>query len=140
LIADSEKLMYVSLKQDNSSEIVIQSAGQRTSVLKRPEFITWATYAGTGHILYQMGSSTQRGIASFSIWALPFDAAKLSRKGEPFQAVSDGMAPTVSSGGTLVYRTRPEKENRLVWGGCWEPSASHKPSSETQALRQTVSG
>jgi Tol biopolymer transport system component/predicted Ser/Thr protein kinase len=115
LIADSEKLMYVSLKQDNSSEIVIQSAGQRTSVLKRPEFITWATYAGTGHILYQMGSSTQRGIASFSIWALPFDAAKLSRKGEPFQAVSDGMAPTVSSGGTLVYRTRPEKENRLVW-------------------------
>jgi eukaryotic-like serine/threonine-protein kinase len=115
LLPDSEKLMYVSLKQDNSSEIVIQTAGQRTSVVKRAEFITWATYSPTGHILYQMGSSTQRGIASFSVWALPFDAVKLSRTAEPFQAVSDGMAPTVSSRGTLVYRTRPEKENRLVW-------------------------
>jgi hypothetical protein len=83
--------------------------------VKRSEFITWATYARTGHILYQLGSSTQRGIASFSIWALPFNAAKLARTAEPFQAVSDGMAPTVSAGGTLVYRTRPEKTNRLVW-------------------------
>jgi Tol biopolymer transport system component len=115
LLPGSDKLMYVSLKQDNSSEIVIQTGGQRTSVVKRAEFITWATYSSTGHILYQLGSSTQRGIASFSIWALPFDAAKLSRTGEPFQAVSDGMAPTVSSGGTLVYRTRAEKENRLAW-------------------------
>jgi eukaryotic-like serine/threonine-protein kinase len=115
LLPDSNKLMYVSMKQDNSSEIVIQTARQRTSVVKRAEFITWATYSRTGHILYQMGSSTQRGIASFSIWALPFDAAKLARTAEPFQAVSDGMAPTVSSGGTLVYRTRPEKENRLAW-------------------------
>jgi serine/threonine-protein kinase len=115
LLPGSNKLMYVSLRQDNSSEIVIQTAGQRTSVVKRAEFITWATYSSTGHILYQLGSSTQRGIASFSIWALPFDAAKLSRTGEPFQAVSDGMTPTVSSGGTLVYRTRPEKANRLDW-------------------------
>ena len=115
LLPDSKKLMYVSLKQDNSSEIVVQTGGQRTSVIKRPEFITWAVYSRTGHILYQMGSSTQRGIASFSIWALPFDAAKLRRTAEPFQAISDGMAPTVSSAGTLVYRTRPQKENRLVW-------------------------
>src|SRR5258708_32046337 len=62
-----------------------------------------------------MGSFTQRGIASFSIWALPFDASKLTRTGEPFPAVSDGMGPTVSAAGTLVYRTRPQKENRLVW-------------------------
>src|SRR5258708_32653751 len=62
-----------------------------------------------------MGSFTQRGIASFSIWALPFDASKLTRTGEPFQAVSDGMGPTVSAAGTLVYRTRPQKENWLVW-------------------------
>jgi eukaryotic-like serine/threonine-protein kinase len=115
LLPDGKKLMYVSLKEDNSSEIVIQAGGQRTSVAKRAEFITWATYSPTGHILYQLGSSTQRGIASFSIWALPFDAAKLSGTGEAFQAVSDGLAPTVSSGGTLVYRTRPEKEDRLVW-------------------------
>src|SRR5260370_39780204 len=108
--------MYVSLKQDNSSEIVIQTGGQRTSVIKRAEFITWTAYSRTGHILYQMGSSTQRGIASFSIWALPFDASKLTRTGEPFQAVSDGMGPTVSAAGTLVYRTRPQKENWLVWG------------------------
>jgi eukaryotic-like serine/threonine-protein kinase len=115
LLPDSKKLMYVSVKQDNSSEIVIQTGGQRASVMKRTEFITWAAYSGTGHILYQMGSSTQRGIASFSIWALPFDAAKLTSTGEPFQAVSDGMTPTASSAGTLVYRTRPQKENRLVW-------------------------
>jgi eukaryotic-like serine/threonine-protein kinase len=115
LLPESKKLMYVSLKQDNSSEIVVQTAGKRISVIKRTEFITWATYSRTGHILYQLGSSTQRGIASFSIWALPFDPAKLSKTAEPFQAVSDGMAPTVSSGGTLVYRTRPDRKNRLVW-------------------------
>jgi serine/threonine protein kinase len=100
-------------KQDNSSEIIIQTGGQWTSVIKRAEFITWV-YSRTGHILYQMGSSTQRGIASFSIGALPFDAAKLRRTGEPFQAISDGMAPTVSAAGTLLYRTRSQKENRLV--------------------------
>ncbi len=115
LLPDSKKLMYVSLKQDNSSEIVVETGGRRTSVIKSAEFITWAVYSRTGHILYQMGSSTQRGIASFSIWALPFDAVKLRRTAEPFQAISDGMAPTVSSAGTLVYRTRPQKENRLVW-------------------------
>jgi serine/threonine-protein kinase len=115
LLPDSKKLMYVSLKQDNSSEIVVETGGQRTSVIKSAEFITWAVYSRTGHILYQRGSSTQRGIASFSIWALPFDAVKLRRTAEPFQAISDGMAPTVSSAGTLVYRTRPQKENRLVW-------------------------
>lgn len=115
LLPGSKKLMYVILKEDNSSEIVVQTGGQRTSVLKRPEFITWAVYSRTGHILYQLGSSTQRGIASFSIWALPFDAASLKKTGEPFQAIADGMSPTVSSAGTLVYRTRPQKENRLVW-------------------------
>ncbi len=149
LLPDSEKLMYVSLKQDNSSEIVIQTAGQRTSVVKRAEFITWATYSRTGHILYQMGSSTQRGIASFSIWALPFDAAKLSRTAEPFQAVSDGMAPTVSSGGTLVYRTRPEKENRLVWvnrqgrvlGAIGQPQAAiRNPSISPDGQRVAAEG
>jgi serine/threonine-protein kinase len=115
LLPDSKKLMYVSLKQDNSSEIFVQTGGQRTSVLKRAEFITWTSYSRTGHILYQLGSSTQRGIASFSVWALPFDAASLKKTGEPFQAIADGMSPTVSSAGTLVYRTRPQKENRLVW-------------------------
>jgi len=115
LLPDSEKLMYVILKQDNSSEIVVQNGGRRTSVVSRTEFITWATYTRTGHILYEVGSSTQRGNASFSVWAGPFDSDKLTKKGEPFQVVSDGMAPTVSSGGTLVYRTRREKENRLVW-------------------------
>lgn len=115
LLPDSEKLMYVILKQDDSSEIVIQTGGRRTSVVSRAEFITWATYSRTGHILYELGTSTQRGNASFSVWAVPFDADKLARKAEPFQVVSDGMAPTVSSGGTLVYRTRREKENRLVW-------------------------
>ena len=115
LLPDSDKLMYVILKQDNSSEIVIQTGGHRTPVVSRTEFITWASYIRTGHILYQLGSSTQRGNASFSIWTVPFDADKLAKKGEPFQVVSDGMTPTVSSGGTLVYRTRREKENRLVW-------------------------
>ena len=142
------KLMYVSLKQDNSSEIVVQAAGQRTSVLKRAEFITWASYS-SGHVLYQMGSSTQRGIASFSIWALPFDPAKLSATGESFKAVSDGMAPTVSSTGTLVYRTRPEKENRLAWvsrqgkvlGAIGQPQAEiRNPSISPDGQRVAADG
>ena len=115
LLPNSDKLLYVVLKQDNSSELVAQSSGHRTSILSRAEFITWATYSPTGHIMYELGTSTARGNASYSVWATPFDAEKLSRTGEPFQVVSNGMAPTVSSGGTLVYRARSEKENRLVW-------------------------
>ena len=115
LLPDSNKLMYVILKQDDTSEIVVRNGGRRTSVVSRAEFITWTTYSDTGHILYQLGSSTQRGNASFSVWALPFDADKLAKKGESFEVVAEGAAPTVSSGGTLVYRTRHEKENRLVW-------------------------
>jgi serine/threonine-protein kinase len=115
LLPGNDKLMYVILKQDDSSEIVVRNGGRRTSVLSRAEFVTWATYSRTGHILYQLGSSTQRGNASFSVWALPFDTDKMASRGEPFEVVSDGVAPTVSLGGTLVYRTRREKENRLVW-------------------------
>ena len=115
LLPDSKKLMYVILKEDDSSEIVVRSGHQRTSFVSRPEFITWASYSRSGHVLYQLGNSTQRGNASFSVWALPFDAGKLTRTSEPFQVVADGLAPTVSSAGTLVYRTRREKENRLVW-------------------------
>lgn len=115
LLPGSDTLLYVVLKQDNSSEIVAQSAGRRTPILSRAEFITWATYSPTGHILYQLGTSTQRGNASYSIWAAPFNASKISTTGEPFQVVSDAMAPTISAGGTLVYRARREKENRLTW-------------------------
>jgi eukaryotic-like serine/threonine-protein kinase len=115
LLPASDKLLYVVLKQDNSSEIVVQSVGRRIPILSRAEFVTWATYSATGHILYQLGTSTQRGNASYSIWAAPFSANKLSATGEPFPVVSDGMAPTVSAGGTLVYRARYEKENRLAW-------------------------
>lgn len=114
LLPDGNSLMYVVLKQDNSSAVVVQSSSRRT-ILSRPEFITWATYARSGHVLYELGTSTQRGNASYSIWAAPFDAGKSAPAGEPFQVVSDGIAPTVSSAGTLVYRSRREKENRLVW-------------------------
>jgi len=149
LLPGSDKLMYVVLKQDDSSEIVVKTGGRRTPVVSRAEFITWATYSPSGHILYELGSSTQRGNASFSVWATPFNADKPARTAEPFQVVSDGMAPTVSSGGILVYRSRREKENRLVWvnrqgrvvGAIGQPQAViRNPSISPDGRRVAVEG
>ena len=115
LLPDGHSLMFVSLKEDGTSEIAVVSSGDRISVVQHPEFLSWPSFAATGHIVYERGASTPRGVASVSIWALPFDGNELTRIGEPFQIVPEGTSPTVSSTGMLTYRSRPTTQNSLVW-------------------------
>ena len=72
LLPDSDKLMYVILKQDNSSEIVIQTGGHRTPVVSRTEFITMQTRVV---IAAPVGLSTVVGAAMAVVAAPLFGVA-----------------------------------------------------------------
>jgi len=67
-------------------------------------------YSPTGHILFRR-SPTNPGI-----WALPFSLDRLEATGEPFLAAPAGVAPSVSSDGTLVYQEGSAATSlRLTW-------------------------
>ena len=55
----------------------------------------------SGYVLYHTGRN------SSEIWALPFHASKLERRGEAFPVAAGGMLPSVSDDGTLVYVADP---------------------------------
>ena len=60
-------------------------------------------YSPTGHILYQSARENLEFLSSGSIWALPFSLVDAQAVGEPFPIVSDAIAPSIASDGTLVY-------------------------------------
>lgn len=65
-------------------------------------------YSDSGYVLY--GSAAGRA----SLYAVPFDAKKLTVTGEPFRLVEDASDPGVSTDGALVYVTGGSRFSDLV--------------------------
>jgi serine/threonine-protein kinase len=73
-------------------------------------FLPKAVYSPTGHVLYARGGNNE------GIWALPFSIDRLEATGEPFLVVADGIGPSASNDGTLVYRQFEfDPPEQLVW-------------------------
>jgi hypothetical protein len=72
-----------------------------------------AVYSPEGYLIH--GAS---GAADPGLWALPFSLANLQPTGESFPVSTDGVFPSVSQDGTLVYRDPLGTTGRmktLVW-------------------------
>jgi eukaryotic-like serine/threonine-protein kinase len=102
-----------------SESIVVQTEDRREVIHTEAAVLGLPVYSPTGHILYQrrpadtadpdVPLTTRR-----SIWAIPFSIADLTRTGDPFLVVENGVRPTVSSDGTLVYRVDTGQKTQLV--------------------------
>ena len=89
-------------QRGQNRHIVLPIQGERAA---------FPVYSPTGHIVYQRGFPGSGGI-----WAVPFDAGSLSVTGEPFLVAQDGIYPSVSIDGTLVYHsTASAGLKQLAW-------------------------
>ena len=69
----------------------------------------YPAYDSSGHILYQTS------LRSSGIWAVSFSLASLEVTGSPFLVVPDGVKPSLSVDGTLVYADPVRVSEQLVW-------------------------
>ena len=111
-LPDGQTELLVVWKGEGNTEFVVQSGETRRTLIKYADEVGgWPVFSPTGHILYQRGFNISKGI-----WAFPFSLSSLTRTGEPFLVAQDGSLPSVSSDGTLVYRsTNTGGMQQLVW-------------------------
>ena len=108
-LPDGHSLLLAINGFDGHNEIVVQSGDTRTSVVSSEVRIEGVTYSPTGHVLYQLGWPESEGI-----WAVPFSLSSLTSVGDPFLVVENGMWPSMSRDGTLVYGVY-QGAQQLVW-------------------------
>ena len=112
-----ESLLYAATVGKKDGALVVDTGQERRVILPgHGERLAFPIYSPTGHIVYQRGFPDSKGI-----WAVPFDAGSLRVTGEPFPVDATGSYPTVSSDGTLVYRSAEvggwgnPSPGRLTW-------------------------
>ncbi len=106
-LPDGNSLLHSVRRADGTAQVVVQTTKGRIELFETTD-IAVARYSPSGHILYQ--NDWWEG----NIWAVPFDAATFEITGERFLVAESGYMPSVSSNGTLVYRTYAPSE-QLVW-------------------------
>jgi eukaryotic-like serine/threonine-protein kinase len=112
ILPDKRGLIFT-VKTENSFDLVVQSGDIKHCLLSQDDFIMWPIYSPTGHLLYQSGWPTNRGI-----WAVAFDISTLKVTGNPFPVARDGIYPSIADDGTLVYRQEAPTaggEQQLRW-------------------------
>jgi Tol biopolymer transport system component len=108
-----EGLLYAATVSVTAGGLVVQQERQQRVILNNAEErLAFPMYSPAGQIIYQRGFPNSKGI-----WAVPFDGMQVT--GDPFPVDPVGSYPTVSSNGTLVYRTVDEiisfPPGRLIW-------------------------
>jgi Tol biopolymer transport system component len=105
-------LMYVVHLLDGQSRVAILEGGKEKTVFSQSGWGAWgATYSPTGHLLLM-----RRVDHATSIWAVPFSLSDLEATGQPFVVAGDGVYPSVSADGTLLYvKPAAQAEGQLAW-------------------------
>jgi eukaryotic-like serine/threonine-protein kinase len=107
-----KELMYVVHLVDGHSRIEVLAGEKRETVYGEGGWDAWgARYSAIGHLILQREEGNTE-----SIWAVPFSLSELKTTGQPFMVSGNGMLPSVSADGTLLYVTpAPPGESHLVW-------------------------
>lgn len=95
-----------------SSRIVIHSpdTGRRDVEGLSDGFVSIAGYTAK-HLLYYRDGLPGEG----DLWAVPFSASEGALTGEPFPVIQDVNSVSLSTDGTLVYRTSVRPPQQLAW-------------------------
>jgi hypothetical protein len=93
-LPDRRGFLYRVRYQDRSHDLLVQSNGQRTTLLHVPpgDVIADHVYASSGHVLYAHRQSS----IDFNIWALPVSPSDFSRIGDPFVVAQKARFPSVT--------------------------------------------
>ncbi|MGD8414208.1 MAG: protein kinase [Candidatus Latescibacterota bacterium] len=99
LLPGGKGVLYVAHRANGSPDTIELLAGgeQKQLVQVEGQRLWNPQYSPSGHILYR------RSGVNAGVWALPFSLSKLEATGEPFLVAADGVDPSVSGDGTLVY-------------------------------------
>ena len=111
-VPGSRLLVFRRLNRDDTSDLVIQEEGVRRVLVhggKDEEFLN-SMVTASGYLVY-----TRRRDPDMGIWAVRFDPASGSVRGDPFPVVNNGRIPSVSIDGTLVYSSGKPGLQQLVW-------------------------
>ena len=95
------------------SDVVVHSLvdGQRKVVLTEETVPPEPVYSPSGHLLYRRFYAGRRGI-----WAIRLSTDTWKATGEAFPVAHDGLSPTVSREGNLVYlEDRAGGRQQLAW-------------------------
>ncbi|MBI4550860.1 MAG: PD40 domain-containing protein, partial [Candidatus Latescibacteria bacterium] len=112
VLPGGETLVFAVDMIDSAGALVVQDGDTRMMLVRHPgDALAFPIYSPTGHLVYQ------RGGWDVGIWAVPFDLRSRRKTGEPFLVAAQGDIPSVSSDGTLVYRSLSEGARQLVWVG-----------------------
>ncbi|MFH0729876.1 MAG: protein kinase [Pseudomonadota bacterium] len=110
-LPDGRGLLYVMVRPDGPSELMVRSNGMNRSLVKCVEGrIFYPIYSASGYLLYQKGLASDYGI-----WAVPFSLDRLETTGDSFPVAENGAWPSVSEDGTLTYTSEPPFKQQLVW-------------------------
>jgi Tol biopolymer transport system component len=114
VLPDGTSFVAAATSRDGVGSLVLLGPSGETKLVRHPgEVLAFPVYARSGYVVYQRGLPVSKGI-----WALPFDAASLKIRGEPFLVAADGAFPSVARDGTLLYlRITGESRQQLVWIG-----------------------
>ncbi len=110
-LPDGETLIFrVRTRDRELYTLGLQTGGTRKVLLQVDGAVQSPVFSPSGHIVFQQ-DFPNRGI-----WAAPFSLSSLSLTGDPFLVVPDGIYPSVSADGTLVYVSGTRSVgDRLAW-------------------------
>ena len=96
-------------RNEGPDNIAVLHGQTRKEILHLPgESLFFPQYSRTGHIVFG------RTGKSDGIWAVPFDATRLEKTGEPFLVAAGAFFPSVSEEGTLTFIRRIWSEPRQL--------------------------
>ena len=101
-------VLYAAAGEEAGALMVQKGQARRMIMHNRGEPIAFPSYSPSGHIVYQRGFPESKGV-----WAVAFDGTNVT--GESFPVDAAGGYPTVSSDGTLVYRSIGGILGQLAW-------------------------
>jgi serine/threonine protein kinase/sugar lactone lactonase YvrE len=106
-----ERVIAYRASRNRAIGIDLLVEGQSRELHHIPDELMFSlAYASSGHLIYWRFRSNS------GIWALPFSIDKLEVTGDPFLVASNGSSASVSSDGTLVFRSGGGTNMRqLVW-------------------------
>ena len=83
-------------------------------------------YSSSGYLLYSSDSMTPS-----QLWAIRFSLERLELMGDPFRVSRGAHDPSVAADGTLVYRRREPRPQRLLWVSRAGEPLEHAGTSQT---------
>jgi Tol biopolymer transport system component len=111
LLPNGRGVLFVAHRANSGPDNISLFAGGKRRVLldMAGQVVGNPCYSPSGHILFSRAPDNR------GIWALPFSLDRLQVTGAPFLVAANGVQPSVSNDGTLVYMPAEPGAAQYAW-------------------------